>query len=375
MLTVALFGSGKIGESITALLASSGRYHIKVCDGNLASAQALVKSWPRCDAHQLNLTDKVALKKLLKDCALVISALPFSCNATVAEVAVECGVNYADLTEDVRTSQFISTIASSAACWLMPQCGLAPGFVSIVASHLTTLFDSVENLKMRVGALPMYPTNKLKYNLTWSTTGLINEYCNPCEVIQDGVITSVPALVGYERLSLDGDEYEAFNTSGGLGSLCASLLGRVRELNYKTIRYPGHRDLMAFLLHELRFENDRETLKNILERSLPTTTQDKCVILVEATGVSGKKHAQRTYASTVYNQTIAGKHFGAIQVTTAAGVCGVIDLLLTGALGKKTGFIKVEEIPLKEFLANEFGKYFLDPEALQTCDITAVDLL
>jgi saccharopine dehydrogenase-like NADP-dependent oxidoreductase len=122
--------------------------------------------------------------------------------------------------------------------------------------------------------------------------------------------------------------------------------------------------LVSFLLNDLRFIDDRDTLKKIFEKSIPTTTQDKCVILVEATGIKGSKFAQKTYASSVYNQTFAGKHFGAIQVTTAAGVCGAIDLVLTGALGPRKGFIKVEEIPLKDFLSNEFGKLYLDQKAL-----------
>jgi saccharopine dehydrogenase-like NADP-dependent oxidoreductase len=122
---------------------------------------------------------------------------------------------------------------------------------------------------------------------------------------------------------------------------------------------------MSFLLHELRFTDHRDQLKDILERSLPTTTQDKCIILVEATGSIRGKSVQKTYASTVYNQSVAGVHFGAIQITTAAGICGAVDLMLTGALGQRKGFQKVEEIPLKTFLANEFGKHYLDEKALR----------
>jgi saccharopine dehydrogenase-like NADP-dependent oxidoreductase len=293
----------------------------------------------------------------------VISALPFSCNTTVAKAAADCDIGYADLTEDVRTSQAIAHLAESAKSWFVPQCGLAPGFISIVASDIILRFDLIESLKMRVGALPIYPTNRLRYNLTWSVDGLINEYCNPCEVIRSGKLELTPALEGYERFSLDGCEYEAFNTSGGLGSLCRTLEGRVKELTYKTVRYPGHRDLIAFLLEDLKFRSDRDGLKAILERSIPYTKQDKCVILVEASGVlagarDGAKLTQHSYLSQVYNRSIAGEDFGAIQVTTAGGVCAVVDLLLTGALGERRGFIKLEEFPLNEFLANEFGAVF-----------------
>jgi saccharopine dehydrogenase-like NADP-dependent oxidoreductase len=365
MYTIALFGSGKIGESITAMLASSGRYRVKVCDHDLVKAQVTAGAWPHAEAHVLDLSDSVQVQKILVGCSAVISALPFFCNKEVALAAAEAGILYADLTEDVETSRYIAQLADTSGASFIPQCGLAPGFISIAASHLVKQFDKVDTIKMRVGALPMYPTNRLKYNLTWSTVGLINEYCNLCEVIQDGRKISVLPLEGYEHFSLDGMEYEAFNTSGGLGTLCSTLEGKVRELNYKSIRYPGHRDLVAFLLHDLRFRDDRDTLQEILERSISTTAQDKSMILVEVSGHVGKAFCQRTYASTVYNQTIAGKHFGAIQVTTAAGVCGALDLILTEKIQVNPGLIKAESIPLPLFLENEFGRYYRDERALQ----------
>jgi saccharopine dehydrogenase-like NADP-dependent oxidoreductase len=275
------------------------------------------------------------------------------------------GIHYADLTEDVETSKFIAQLSQNSRSCFMPQCGLAPGFISIAAAHLMGLFDAVDSLKLRVGALPIYPTNRLMYNLTWSTDGLINEYCNPCEAIQSGVKLTVQALEGLERFSLDGDEYEAFNTSGGLGTLADVLHGKVTDLNYKTIRYPGHRDLISFLLHDLKFKHDRDSLKRVLERSIPTTGQDKCIIFVEASGTLKGVNTQKTYASCVYNQVVDGKHFSAIQVTTAAGVCGPVDLLLSGAIGKKSGFIRAEDISLTDFLGNEFGKLCRDDRALR----------
>ena len=105
---------------------------------------------------------------------------------------------------------------------------------------------------MRVGALPQYPSNALNYNLTWSTDGVINEYFEPCEAIVDGELVEVPALEEREEFSLDGVTYEAFNTSGGLGTLCETLKGKVRTLNYRTIRYPGHAAIMKALLNDLR---------------------------------------------------------------------------------------------------------------------------
>lgn len=364
MKTIALFGSGKIGQAIALLLARSGRYAVRVCDLVESRARSAIEGLPNAESAELTLENAGSVKALLRDCSAVLSALPFNCNPDVARLAHDAGVHYFDLTEDVATTQYISTLAATGSSAFMPQCGLAPGFISIAAQHLARGFDLVDSIKMRVGALPIYPTNRLKYNLTWSTDGLINEYVNMCEAIEERERRLVAPLEGYERFSLDGVEYEAFNTSGGLGTLCSSLIGKVRSLDYKTIRYPGHRDLMMFLLHDLGFTNDRSTLKHIFERSISTTAQDKCVILVQVTGSIANRFVQKTYASTVYNQHVFGVHLGAIQITTAAGVCGVLDLLLTGALGEKRGLVKVEDISLTDFLNNEFGKFYRDERAL-----------
>jgi saccharopine dehydrogenase-like NADP-dependent oxidoreductase len=364
MESVALFGGGKIGLAIVKLLGGSGRFKVRVCDGNIDRARELASLAPNVEPHKLDLQDSAASKKLLEGCRAVVSALPFTWNTRVASIAKECGAHYLDLTEDVETTETISTLAKGATTCFVPQCGLAPGFISIAANYIVGLFDAVDSVAMRVGALPIYPTNRLKYNLTWSTEGLINEYLNLCEVIENGRRRWVSPLEGYEQFTLDGLEYEAFNTSGGLGSLAKSLEGKVQRLTYKTIRYVGHRDLIAFLLDDLRFSADPAQLKAVFERSLSTTAQDKTVIMVQATGMSAGRLVQRTYSSTVYNSVVNGTHLGAIQITTAAGACAVLDLLLSGKIGKSGGIVRVEEISLEDFLRNEFGSYYYDEKAL-----------
>ena len=365
MHTIALFGAGKIGEAITGLLTMSGRYTVRVCDHSLERAKAVAAMWKNAEAQQLDLTQEAKVLESLKGTDAVLSALPFYCNPQVAELAIKAKVHYLDLTEDVETTDKVSKLADQAQGCVMPQCGLAPGFVSVAAMHLAKGFEEIDSIKMRVGALPIYPSNQLKYNLTWSTEGLINEYGNICEVIYRGKRRNAFALEGYERFSLDGDEYEAFNTSGGLGTLCDTLDGKVRMLDYKSIRYPGHRELIAFLMHDLKFNEDRGTLKDVFERSIAATAQDKCLIFVEARGKVKRRYVQRTYASTVYNAILDKHHFSAIQLTTAAGICAPLDLILNGKVGKKKGFVRAEEISLLDFLDNEFGKYYKDEKALR----------
>jgi len=371
MHTLALFGAGKIGEAIAAMLSSSKKYKVKVCDQSEDRAQIVAAAWPNCKGFKLALDDKKATLALLKDTDVVISALPFFCNAKVASLAQDAGVHYFDLTEDVETAKKINSLSKkpkNKSCF-MPQCGLAPGFISIAAMHLIKLFDTVDTVKMRVGALPIYPSNRLKYSLTWSTEGLINEYANHCEIIDEGKTIMAMPLEAYERLSLDGAEYEAFNTSGGAGTLTRTLAGKVRKLDYKSVRYPGHRDLIAFLMNDLRFKNDQETLRKVFERSISTTSQDKVLIFVDVAGLVKGKYQQRTYASTVYNAFIGKQHFGAIQITTASGICTVIDLLLNKKIAKKSGFLRSEDISLIDFLKNKFGKYYYDQKALSGIEV------
>jgi saccharopine dehydrogenase-like NADP-dependent oxidoreductase len=208
-----------------------------------------------------------------------------------------------------------------------------------------------------VGALPLFPSNALKYNLTWSTPGLINEYCNPCEVIYDGELREVLPLEGYEQFSLDGVTYEAFNTSGGLGTLCETLKDRVDNLNYKTIRYPGHCELIKFLCNDLRLGKRRELFRDVLEHAVPVTTQDVVLIFITVSGGKGERLVQESYSKKVYHGKVGRLDLAAIQITTAAALCAVVDLQCKGKLPRR-GFVKQEDVSLADFLENRFGKHY-----------------
>ena len=354
---IIVLGGGKIGAAIVELLGSSGDYDLVVADRD----EAILRLLHRHDAerHILDVEDAGALRTLLAKGDAVISALPYFLNVRVAEAARECGLHYFDLTEDVDTTRRVRQIADGADRVFMPQCGLAPGFVSVVAHDMARRFDSLEAVRLRVGALPQYPTNALNYNLTWSTDGLINEYCNPCEAIHEGRPIQVLALEGIEHFSLDGITYEAFNTSGGLGTLCETLSGQAREVNYKTVRYPGHCERMKMLVRDLKLGERRELFKDVLETAIPMTLQDVVLIFVTITGQRAARLTQQSYASKVYSREINGTPWSAIQVTTAAGVCAMVDLIREKALPSR-GFTRQEDVPLATFMANRFGRYYAD---------------
>ncbi len=291
----------------------------------------------------------------------MLSAAPYHLTLQIAVAARAANVHYLDLTEDVLSTRRIRELAAAANSAFIPQCGLAPGFISIVAADLARRFDTLDSVRMRVGALPAYPSNALNYNLTWSTEGVINEYCEPCEAIVDGVRREVPALEEREEFSLDGVLYEAFNTSGGLGTLCESLAGKVRTLNYRTIRYPGHAAIMKALLHDLRLRDRRDILKDILEQAVPATMQDVVIVFVTVSGMRDGRLLQDTYARKIYSHVLHGKLRSAIQITTASSLCAMLDLLAGGEL-PSTGFVRQEDVRLDTFLANRFGAVYASQE-------------
>jgi saccharopine dehydrogenase-like NADP-dependent oxidoreductase len=352
---ITLLGAGHIGQTIARLLAHAGDYTVTVVD---KSAEALDKlASERVRTVVAETADPAALLGVLRGQDAVINALPYHLATLAATQAREAKVHYFDLTEDVAATRTIKALADGAATAFMPQCGLAPGFIGIVAHHLAQGFDSLHEVKMRVGALPAFPTNALKYNLTWSVDGLINEYCHPCEAIRGGKNIDVLALEGLEHFSLDGTEYEAFNTSGGLGTLCETLAGRVQALDYKSVRYPGHRDLMKMLLQELQLEHDQETLKAIMRRSIPSTMQDVVLVFVTVSGLKQGHLVQEVFARKIFADRNEQAPLSAIQITTAAGICAAVDQFREGRLPQR-GFIRQEEVALPDFLENRFGSAY-----------------
>ncbi|HEY7088067.1 MAG TPA: saccharopine dehydrogenase C-terminal domain-containing protein [Tepidisphaeraceae bacterium] len=357
---VLLLGAGKIGHAVAKFLTHAGEYDVLVGDIDEDALKRLgEESKGTIKTLKLDSSDPDALSSAMRGRQSVLSALSFSLNPGVANAALKSGLSYFDLTEDVATTKAVKEVAQHAKPGqiFMPQCGLAPGFVAIAAYHLSREFEKLDEVRLRVGALPLFPTNEMKYNLTWSTDGLINEYGNACEAIYNGKLREVLPLEGLEHFSMDGVDYEAFNTSGGVGTLCETLEGKVRLLDYKTIRYRGHRDLIAFLMNELRLNTRRHVLKDIFENALPVTPQDLVLIFVTVTGWKAGRLTQITDARKIYHGEFMGERCSAIQITTAASLCAVLDLHVHGKLPRQ-GFVRQEQVNLVDFIKNRFGSCY-----------------
>ncbi|WP_085035142.1 saccharopine dehydrogenase family protein [Ensifer aridi] len=356
MKRVVVIGAGKIGKAIAYMLAETGDYEVVVADRSEAQLSGL-EAAPHISAITVDITNSADLLRALKGKFAVLSAAPFDLTGLVAIAAARADVHYLDLTEDVATTKKAEALAENVDKAFIPQCGLAPGFITIVANDLAKRFDKLDSVRMRVGALPQYPSNALNYNLTWSIDGLINEYIEPCEAIVEGKLITVPAMEEREEFALDGIAYEAFNTSGGLGTFAKTLEGCVRTMNYRSIRYPGHQAILKALLNDLNLKNRRNVLKDLFENALPATMQDVVVIFVTVCGWREGRYIQESYANKVYSGVIAGRTMSAIQMTTAAGVAAVLDLLANGQLSVK-GFVRQEEVSLAQFLKNRFGRLY-----------------
>jgi saccharopine dehydrogenase-like NADP-dependent oxidoreductase len=360
MYNALVIGAGKIGSLISFLLAQSNAYAVFLADIQEDNPHTRkLKSLPNFNYVQLDAKDERSISEFIKKHKIeaIISSLPFYCNIPIAKIAAAHHLHYFDLTEDVETTKAVEEFAKTANSAFVPQCGLAPGFISIIANDLMRHFPKLDTVKMRVGALPTNISNALQYSLTWSTDGLINEYGNSCQAIENGEQVDLLPLEGLEEIKIDGLTYEAFNTSGGIGSLAQSYFSKVKHLSYKTIRYPGHCSKIRFLMNDLKLNEDRDTLKRIFERAIPKTFQDVVLVYVSVTGIQEDQFVEENYVKKFYPKKMGGHRWSAIQLTTASGICAVVDLVLSQP-EKYKGFIRQEQFSFHDLINNRFGDYY-----------------
>ena len=330
---IAIVGSGNIGCAIKQLL----KEDYEINQGDITDG--------------FDATDVSQVKEFLTGVDAVISAGPFAVNKNIAQVASEEGIGYFDLTEDVETTDFVKSLKSNNI--IMPQCGLAPGAINICAAGMMEEFDIVNEVLMRVGALPRFTTNEMSYYLSWSTNGLINEYCNEADAIYEGRQVKVMPLEGAEKIVIDGESFEAFNTSGGCATMCETYQNKVQNLSYKTIRYPGHLNHMKFLFNDLHLKKNKEVLEKLFDKEVPRTKNDVIIFFVKVIGLIDGVLQEKTYLRKIYGN----EKFSAIQLTTASGACSVLKMYLDGKIDQK-GFVKQESISWQDFVENKFGQVY-----------------
>jgi len=350
MKKIAVLGLGKIGALAAELLHNSG-FEVTGID---LSAKKISLPF-KVKSIDLSSTEGVVAEFSNQDA--VLSCLPFTLNARLAKIAHDAGIHYFDLTEDVPTTKIIIELAKTSKGLMAPQCGLAPGFIGIVGADLIASLDECRSCKMRVGALPQNPTGLMGYSFNWSPEGVVNEYLNDCEVLENGEIKWVSAMEWLEDVYIDGVKLEAFTTSGGLGTMCETYLGKVPNIDYKTMRYPGHAAQMNFFFHELLMRNRRKDAGEILVNAKPPVDDDIVYVHASAEGTVDGQLRRKEFVRGYRPIEVAGKMRTAIAWTTACSVVAIIEMVRDGKLPLQ-GFLKQEEISFAEFLKTPTGSHY-----------------
>lgn len=350
-----IVGVGRVGSLIALLLTELGMQVTGVGMEKSPSMPANI------DYTSADITDPHILTALCRGKDAVIACLPYHLILGVAQVAHTLGLHYLDLTEDVATVHAIRRLAASAGAVMIPHNGLAPGFIGMLGAYLAQQFEpgTLRHIKLRVGALPQHPTGQLGYAVNWSPEGLLQSYTAACDVLVNGKRHRVPALSNPEILRIGGVGYEAFTTSGGLGTMAETYEGHVETLDYKSIRYPGHLAGMHLLLEELRFKEDIAGLVRRIRLALPPDDADW--VLVHASAQGHKHGTLQTQALVMEYRPIdiGDRPRTAIAWTTAASLAAVVELVSNGTLPQQ-GFVKQEDIPLRAFLHTTTGRLFAE---------------
>lgn len=344
---VVIAGSGGIGRAVGLLLRELGDLDVDLVLGDAKteaanSAAEFISGGSSAagtvDALQIPLQGTTPeLDAALASADLVLDCLPGSQAPRVAGWALQHGLHYANLTEYVAETKQILNMTRDASTGFALQAGLAPGMVNVLGMQLFNRFtrthrvDTVESVKMRVGALTRNAEAPHFYGFTWSPIGVATEYVKDAIVVRGGKTVTVPSLAEIETLLIDGIAYEEATTSGGAADLPEALAGKAVDLDYKTLRYPGHWAWVRGQLDEIGDVPDR--IAQLEERMLTQISSMPDDVVIVYASVKGNDHRGRRQridaAYRILPERFGGRTLRAIQSTTAAGMAECAQILLT----------------------------------------------
>jgi lysine 6-dehydrogenase len=364
---ILLIGAGKMAQgAVFDLLKNPDLQKLYVVDRSKQALAALEKKFKdsRIVCRSLAADDFERLSPLFAECAAALSAVPYDFNLALSKLAVENKTHFVDLggNNDVVRQQFaLHGKAQNAGVAIVPDCGLAPGMVSIIGASAIEELKEVEALEIRVGGLPVHPKPPLNYSLVFSVHGLINEYKEDALILEDGAEKFVPSLTDIETLKFPPPfgEMEAFYTSGGTSTLTQTYRGKIKRLNYKTIRYPGHCRLMksfadlGFMddekINETDNENKRDLFEKLLSASLPHNAEDVVLIHVTSRGKTGSGNDKTIrYQAVEYGDKQAG--LSAMARTTAFSAAIILQMLIDGRIADRGTLYQEISVPADEYI-------------------------
>jgi len=366
-------GSGGIGRAAGLILGDSAHFDVELYFGDINAEM--------CDSAEKyvndNLINKISIHKILMplegateamekaiaNCDIILDCLPGSQAPRMARLALKHHCHYANLTEYVAETNEIIEIAKDADTAFVLQTGLAPGFINVLANRLFEDFTSeygvekVDRIGMKVGALSKHAPSPHFYAFTWSPIGVATEYLKDAEIVRNYKKIKVPALSGRHTIIIDGDEYEDNFTSGGAADLPDAFAGRVKDLDYKTLRYPGHYAWVEGALTTIPHGEDKiKSLENIMLENIPSVEDDVVIVYASVQGKDKNGRLRRKEKSyEIYPSTIGNQRLRAIQTSTAAPLCEIAYMMMTkGWKGLKLQ----SQIPTEEFLNGKIVSRF-----------------
>jgi lysine 6-dehydrogenase len=366
---ILVLGSGRMGLGAAFDLAhnSDDVQAVTVADLDMERALSVVAAVKsnRVKPAQIDVADDRAVLELMRGHDAAISCVTYFHNVRLARAAVEARVNFCDLGGNnsvVAEELALDEAARRAGINIIPDCGLAPGMVSVLVAHGAQAFEELEEIHIRVGGLPLNPRLPLNYQIVFSVEGLINEYVERARVIRSGKIVEIDSMTEIERLQFPApfDEMEAFQTSGGTSTLPETFLGRVRELDYKTIRYPGHCEQFKLLIdlglatsEEIDVDDvpvrPRRVLGEMLLRHLPADEPDAVLIRVEFQGTAkGKRQRLRYDIIDRYDERTG---LSAMMRTTAFPASIIAQMMARGEIKEKGAIPQERAVPPEKFVA------------------------
>ncbi|HEY6139688.1 MAG TPA: saccharopine dehydrogenase C-terminal domain-containing protein [Thermoanaerobaculia bacterium] len=355
--SILVLGAGRMGYGAAFDLARQADVdRVTVADAMLDRAEHVAALSPKIRAVHLDVSDDAAVTELMRGHASAISCVNYWYNETLARAAIAAGTNFCDLGGNntvVDAELALDAEARAKGVNVIPDCGLAPGMVAVLVAHAAARFTSLDEIHIRVGGLPQNPQPPLDYQLVFSVEGLINEYIERARIIRDGQITEVESMTEVESLEFPEPfgTMEAFQTSGGTSTLPETFLGRVRELDYKTIRYPGHCakfktmiDLGLCSSEPVNGVVPRKLLGALLERNLPHDEPDVVLVRVEVKGDG------RALRYDIIDRHDPSTGLSAMMRTTAFPAAIVALMMARGQIEKKGALPQERCVPPELFM-------------------------
>ncbi len=313
-MNILVLGAGNMGRAIAFDLATFSKFDtVTICDkekNNIELAKKILLN-KKIKYKKIDIKNKKKVKDFFKENDIVVSAIPYNFNYFLTKIAIETNTNFIDLggNNDIVEKQLkLSDLAEKNNVTIIPDCGLAPGLVSIITKDIVEYMDEVDFVKIRVGGLPLKPVPPFNYQIVFSLNGLINEYTEDAIILDNKKIISKKSMTELEDISFPYPfgKMEAFLTSGGCSTLPYTFRYIIKYLDYKTIRYPGHCKIMKPLLDiglgsekEIKIDNKkiipRKLLIKLLEEKIPSKGKDVVLLKIISEGKKNNKKIKLEY--------------------------------------------------------------------------------